>query len=145
MLRHPFARALSAFMYKVRRQAQGLLVLFEFKDILTYPLYACLYVVSLGYQQGHNPNYDVFDLRPGLWIHPMIKPRGYHEFSFYDYVVAPEYQNTVTKMLGYSRGCPAARKCDSTAAQEDAEGKTGEARRSIACSLANLCHGKKTL
>jgi len=72
----------------------------------------------------------------------MIKPRGYYEFNFYDYVVAPEYQNTMTKMFGYSRGCPEARKCDATAAQEDAEMKTGDARRTVACTLANQCHGK---
>jgi len=60
-------------------------------------------LAALPCDQGHNPNYDVFDLRPGLWLHPSIKPRGYHNFNFYDYVVAPEYQNSLTKMCGRIR------------------------------------------
>jgi hypothetical protein len=102
IVRHPFARALSACMYK-----------------------------------GHNPNYDVFDLRPGLWLHPSVKPRNYHNFNFYDYVVAPEYQNSLVKMFGYSRGCADAHKCDAAAALEDAAGKVGDARRTTACTMAN--------
>mmetsp|Transcript_11369 Transcript_11369/g.26708 ORF Transcript_11369/g.26708 Transcript_11369/m.26708 type:complete len:635 (+) Transcript_11369:210-2114(+) len=125
ILRHPFARAISANLYK-----------------------------------GHSPNYDVFDLRPGLWLHPSVKPKGYRNFNFFDYVVAPEYQNNLVKMFGYSRGCDQAKKCDEAAALEDLAGKgpnsakhraaearklgghkSGGARRTTACTLANQCQG----
>mmetsp|Transcript_14678 Transcript_14678/g.29343 ORF Transcript_14678/g.29343 Transcript_14678/m.29343 type:complete len:543 (+) Transcript_14678:97-1725(+) len=97
-------------------------------------LSGCLY-------KGHNPNYDVFDLRPGLWLHPSVKPRGYHNFNFYDYVVAPEYQNSLVKMFGYSRGCAEAHRCDKAAALEDGQGRVGRDRRTSACTMANQCHG----
>jgi len=105
-------------------------------------LSGCLY-------KGHNPNYDVFDLRPGLWLHPSVKPRGYRNFNFYDYVVAPEYQNSLVKMFGDSRGCAEAQKCDAAAALNEAQDRAvgrgttpafnSEATKTTACSLANLC------
>jgi|MDSY01.2.fsa_nt_gb hypothetical protein len=39
---------------------------------------ACMY-------KGHSPNYDVFSLRPGFWLHPVDKPPGYRSFNFHDY------------------------------------------------------------
>ncbi|KAH8058053.1 acid phosphatase [Aureococcus anophagefferens] len=62
VVRHPFARAVSAFYYR-----------------------------------GHSPNYDVFDLRPGLWVRPWIKRA---DVNLREYLALPEYANVLTKMFG---------------------------------------------
>jgi hypothetical protein len=60
--------------------------------------------VSAAMYKGHSPNYDVFGLRPGFWLHPADKPPGYRSFNFHDYVRADEYQNNLVKLFGDSRG-----------------------------------------
>jgi len=46
-----------------------------------------------------------------------------------------------TGRFGYSRGCETAKKCDAVAATEDQQGKAGAQRRTVACTMANQCHG----
>jgi hypothetical protein len=53
----------------------------------------------------------------------------------------PLTAKSLRRRFGYSRGCPAATKCDLVAAAEDAAGKRGSQRKSVACSMANQCHG----
>ena len=84
-------------------------------------------------------NYDVFDLRPGLWLHPAHRPKGYNKlWNLDDYIAASEYANSVTKLFGDSRGCATARKCDAQAAEEEkAMGRLG---KTSSCVVANQCH-----
>ncbi|KAH8050942.1 acid phosphatase [Aureococcus anophagefferens] len=86
VVRHPFARAVSAFYYR-----------------------------------GHSPNYDVFDLRPGLWVRPWIKRA---DVNLREYLALPEYANVLTKMFGAT--CPR----DATCAESE----------SCGCSRTQRCH-----
>lgn len=45
-----------------------------------------------------------------------------------------------TLRFGLSRDCAQGRACDSAAEKEDEQGKTGNARKTTACTLANQCH-----
>ena len=86
VVRHPFARAVSAFYYR-----------------------------------GHSPNYDVFDLRPGLWVRPWIKRA---DVNLREYLALPEYANVLTKMFGAT--CPRDATCAESA--------------SCGCSRTQRCH-----
>ncbi|KAH8054932.1 acid phosphatase [Aureococcus anophagefferens] len=67
------------------------------------------------------PNYDVFDLRPGLWVRPWIKRA---DVNLREYLALPEYANVLTKMFGAT--CPR----DATCAESE----------SCGCSRTQRCH-----
>lgn len=80
MLRHPFMRAVSGFLYR-----------------------------------GHNPNFDVFQLRPGLFHSPK-NPRSptatrSTPWRFEEFATMSEYTNVMTKMFGASKHCDQVTKC----------------------------------
>eukprot|EP00617_Octactis_speculum_P016355 CAMPEP_0185763040 /NCGR_PEP_ID=MMETSP1174-20130828/21992_1 /TAXON_ID=35687 /ORGANISM="Dictyocha speculum, Strain CCMP1381" /LENGTH=427 /DNA_ID=CAMNT_0028444973 /DNA_START=19 /DNA_END=1302 /DNA_ORIENTATION=+ len=96
--------------------------------------------ISSFFYKGHNPNHEAFNLRPGEWFNPETRPHGNkRKFSFREYADAPEYQNTLTKMFGDSRGCEVAQRCDQKADEE--ERRHLEARTTTGCLLqAGACH-----
>mmetsp|Transcript_22266 Transcript_22266/g.26786 ORF Transcript_22266/g.26786 Transcript_22266/m.26786 type:complete len:631 (+) Transcript_22266:103-1995(+) len=57
---------------------------------------------SAYFYRGHSPNYDVFDLRPGLWLPPHIQRAN---VTLREYFSLPEYQNILTKMFGHDSSC----------------------------------------
>lgn len=61
-------------------------------------------------------------------------------FCIHRAVRADEYQNSLLKLFGDSRGCAQGRKCDGVAADEDLKGVPAQHRKTVACTLANQCH-----
>lgn len=57
---------------------------------------------SAFFYRGHSPNYDVFDLRPGLWYPPSVRYTG---MTLHEYFSLPEYSNVLTKLFGRSTEC----------------------------------------
>lgn len=93
--------------------------------------------ISGYFYRGHNPNFDVFQLRPGLWFRPTdAKPKlNPHpsRWTYEEFHKAPEYQNVMTKMFGGSKNCDQLTKCHSVAG--------GIRNRGGACLLTGACHG----
>jgi hypothetical protein len=93
--------------------------------------------ISGFYYRGHNPNFDVFQLRPGMWFRPTdAKPKfNPHpaRWTFEEFQEVPEYQNVMTKMFGASKNCDQISKCH--AAQGGIKNRGG------ACLLTSSCHG----
>ena len=61
---------------------------------------------SAFFYRGHSPNYDVFDLRPGLWLPPHVQRAN---VTLREYLGLPEYRNVLTKLFGDDTACNAAK------------------------------------
>jgi hypothetical protein len=93
--------------------------------------------ISGFFYRGHNPNFDVFQLRPGTWFRPTesrpkINPHP-AKWTYEEFVEAPEYQNVMSKMFGASKNCDQMSKCHSV--------QGGIKKRGGACLLTSSCHG----
>ena len=92
--------------------------------------------VSAYFYRGHNPNYDAYKLRPGLWVHPndrKLYPAliGQKTYTFKEYLGMPEYQNVITKMFGDSAECPQVQHCRRKPGSDI----------SATCDMVTGCHG----
>ena len=92
--------------------------------------------VSAYFYRGHNPNYDAYKLRPGLWVHPNDRKFypaliGQKTYTFKEYVGMPEYQNVITKMFGDSAECPQVQHCRRKPGSDI----------SATCDMVTGCHG----
>ena len=84
---------------------------------------------SAYFYRGHNPNNDLYSLRPGLWVtgdemHSQPKGERRH-WTFREFAEAEEYRDIATKMFGDPSGCAKARKC---------KGRSN-------CVVLTACHG----
>jgi len=81
--------------------------------VLRHPFFRA---TSAFFYRGHSPNYDVFDLRPGLWLPPSVRYTG---TTLHEYFFLPEYRNLLTKFFGDSTGCrdAASRGCSPASAR----------------------------
>ncbi|KAJ8610092.1 hypothetical protein CTAYLR_007091 [Chrysophaeum taylorii] len=91
---------------------------------------------SAYFYRGHSPNYDVFELRPGLWLAPNIKYTG---TTLHEYLFLPEYRNVLTKMFGDSTECADAktRGCNPNNVERPAEPRE---RFVCRCAVYGGCH-----
>ncbi len=92
--------------------------------------------VSAYFYRGHNPNYDAYKLRPGLWVHPNDRKFypsliGQKTYTFREYIGMPEYQNVITKMFGDSAECPQVQHCRRKPGSDI----------SATCDMVTGCHG----
>jgi len=92
--------------------------------------------VSAFFYRGHNPNYDAYHLRPGLWVHPndrKLYPSliGQKSWTFKEYLGFPEYANVLTKMFGDSAECPQVQHCRRKPGSDI----------SGTCDMVTGCHG----
>uniref|UniRef100_A0A7S2WAB1 Sulfotransferase n=1 Tax=Rhizochromulina marina TaxID=1034831 RepID=A0A7S2WAB1_9STRA len=102
---------------------------------LTMLRHPFLRAVSAFYYRGHNPNYDVFMLRPGAWFRAGAHvPKGMKAFDFEYFTNAPEYQNVMTGMFGNSKGCDKVRKCHRNMGDRELN------IRDPTCLLTTTCH-----
>ena len=86
--------------------------------------------VSAYFYRGHSPNYDNYDLRPGLWVHPAAKDKypkfiGRKHWTFREFIWLDEYRSILTKMFGDSTSCKQVAKCENRGA----------------CAMVTGCHG----
>ena len=77
--------------------------------------------ISAFFYRGHSPNYDVFDLRPGLWLKPWIRRA---DTTLAEYLTLSEYADVATKMFGAT--CRQDERCASST--------------TCACSATAKCH-----